>query len=111
MSLSPVVEKLPILLLAPHNRCNCRCLMCDIWKNTDALEMSPEDLDRHLSSIERLGVEWAVFTGGEPLMHSDLFRLCGILRRRGIRVTMLSSGLLLDRHASSIVDGVDVPVI
>ena len=111
MSLSPVLEKLPILILTPHNRCNCRCVMCDIWKNTDAREMSAEDLERHVSSIERLGVEWAVFTGGEPLMHSDLFRLCDILRRRGIRVTVLSSGLLLDRNAAAIVASVDDVIV
>jgi MoaA/NifB/PqqE/SkfB family radical SAM enzyme len=111
VSLSPVIEKLPILILTPHNRCNCRCVMCDIWKNTDAREMSAEDLEQHVSSIERLGVEWAVFTGGEPLMHSDLFRLCDILRSRGIRVTVLSSGLLLDRHAAAIIASVDDVIV
>ncbi len=107
----PVVEKLPILILTPHNRCNCRCVMCDIWKNTDAREMSAEDLERHVSSIESMGVEWAVFTGGEPLMHSDLFRLCDILRGRDIRITVLSSGLLLDRHAAAIVASVDDVIV
>ena len=111
MSLSPVLEKLPILILTPHNRCNCRCVMCDIWKNTDAREMSAEDLEGHVASIESMGVEWAVFTGGEPLMHSDLFRLCDILRFRGIRVTVLSSGLLLDRNAAAIVSNVDDVIV
>jgi Fe-coproporphyrin III synthase len=107
MPMSPVLRKMPILLLIPHSRCNCRCLMCDIWKGTEAREISAEDLERHVASIERLGVEWAVFTGGEPLMHSDLFRLCEILRGRGIRITILSSGLLIERHARSIAAGVD----
>jgi Fe-coproporphyrin III synthase len=52
-----------------------------------------------------------VFTGGEPLMHSDLFRLCEILRRRGIRVTVLSSGLLIERHARAIVANVDDVIV
>jgi molybdenum cofactor biosynthesis enzyme MoaA len=56
--------------------------MCDIWKVTTAQEMTATDLERHLADIESLGVEWVVFTGGEPLMHSDLFRLCRMLHER-----------------------------
>ena len=77
--------------------------MCDIWKSTDAREMSAADLERHLADIDRLSVKWVVLSGGEPLMHSDLFRLCEPLRERGIRITLLSTGLLIRRHAQSIV--------
>ena len=35
-------------------------------------------------------------------MHSDLFDICRALRRRGIRVTLLSTGLLLHRYAEQI---------
>jgi len=109
--MSPVIQKLPILILSPHNRCNCRCLMCDIWKTTDAREMSPEDFDAHLAGIDALGVEWVVLTGGEPLMHRDLFRFCQGLRARGIRITLLSSGLLLERHAEPIVRNIDEVIV
>jgi MoaA/NifB/PqqE/SkfB family radical SAM enzyme len=111
MSLSPVIARLPILILSPHSRCNCRCVMCDIWKATDANEISASDLERHAASLDEMGVEWAVFSGGEPLMHSDLFRLCAILRRRKIRITVLSTGLLLERHAQAIVDNVDDVIV
>ena len=111
MLLNPVLSRLPILILSPHNRCNCRCVMCDIWKTTAAREISPDELQRHVASIEGMGVEWAVFSGGEPLMHSDLFRLCRILRERGIRVTVLSTGLLLERHADAIVRNVDDVIV
>jgi MoaA/NifB/PqqE/SkfB family radical SAM enzyme len=97
------LERLPILVLEPHTRCNCRCVMCDIWKVADAREISAADLERHLADIERLRVEWVVFTGGEPLMHSDLFRLAEMISTRRIRTTILSTGLLLARHAERIV--------
>jgi MoaA/NifB/PqqE/SkfB family radical SAM enzyme len=106
-----LLERLPILVLEPHNRCNCRCLMCDIWKIADAREITAAELGRHLADIERLGVEWAVFTGGEPLMHSDLFRLSAMLRGRGIRTTILSTGLLLERHAARIAEGADEVIV
>jgi len=103
--------KLPILILYPHNRCNCRCVMCDIWKTSDAQEISLADLDRHATDIVSLGVEWVIFSGGEPLMHSDLFGLCRRLRALGIRLTVLSTGITLAAHAQDLVDHVDEIIV
>jgi MoaA/NifB/PqqE/SkfB family radical SAM enzyme len=103
--------KIPILILYPHSRCNCRCVMCDIWKTTDAREITVADLDRHAADIESLGVRWIVFSGGEPLMHSDLFRLCARLRPLGVRQTILSTGLLVEKHAQAIVDHLDEVIV
>jgi MoaA/NifB/PqqE/SkfB family radical SAM enzyme len=105
------ITRLPVLVLEPHARCNCRCVMCDIWKRTDARELTASELERHMTDIERLGVEWVVFTGGEPLMHSDLFRLAAMLRGRDIRITILSTGLLLERDAARIVEGTDEVIV
>jgi MoaA/NifB/PqqE/SkfB family radical SAM enzyme len=109
--MNATLDRLPILILQPHSRCNCRCVMCDIWKVTDEREITASELERHLADIERLGVEWVVFSGGEPLMHSDLFRLCGMLREHGIRTTILSSGLLLARYADSIAAATDETIV
>lgn len=105
------IESLPVLILNPHSRCNCRCKMCDIWKTTGAQEISVQDLERQLESIERLRVRWVVLSGGEPLMHSNLWRLVDLLRDRQIRITLLSSGLLLGRYAASIARLVDDVII
>ncbi len=102
-----MIEKLPILVLNPHNRCNCRCVMCDIWKRDAVQEITRPQLDAQLENIEQLGVECVVFTGGEALMHSDLHGLCVPLRQRGIRLTLLSSGLLLERRAAQIIEDFD----
>jgi MoaA/NifB/PqqE/SkfB family radical SAM enzyme len=85
--------------------------MCDIWKDTTQSEITAEELARHLADIESLGVQWVVFSGGEPLMHSDLFRLSDMLRSRGIRVTLLSTGLLLNRYAQKIATGIDDVIV
>ena len=100
-----------MLILYPHSRCNCRCVMCDIWKVTAGEEISVSDLERHMIDIEALKVEWVVFSGGEPLMHSDLFRLARLLRARGIRTTILTTGLLLERDADRIVSSVDEVIV
>ena len=92
-----VITRLPILIINVHSHCNCRCGMCDIWKTTTTEEFSLEQLQAQMAEIERLGVQWVVFSGGEPLMHSNLFELTALLRDRCIRVTILSTGLLLER--------------
>jgi Fe-coproporphyrin III synthase len=109
--MNPRIEKLPVLVLYPHNRCNCRCVMCDIWKLDTAEEISDVELERHLSSIAGFGVESIVFSGGEPLMHSDLFRLAALARSRGIRTTLLSTGLLLERNAGRVVESIDDVIV
>lgn len=103
--------KLPILILNPHSRCNCRCAMCDIWKTTERGEFGVDDLLRQTAGLEALGVEWVVLSGGEALMHSDLFALCSILRQRSIRISLLSSGLLLEKYASGICTWVDDVIV
>ena len=44
-------------------------------------------------------------------MHSDLFRLSNMLRVRNIRVTLLSTGLLLARYADQIVNDIDDVIV
>ncbi len=105
------IQSLPVLVLYPHARCNCRCVMCDIWKDTSQAEVTVEDLARHLADIESLSVKWVVFSGGEPLMHSDLFRLSDMLRAKNIRVTLLSTGLLLKRYAEQIATRLDDVIV
>ena len=93
------IKELPVLVLFPHNRCNCRCIMCDIWKIRQAREIRAQDLAPHLESLRSLKVRWIVFSGGEPLLHTDLPSLSELLRKEGIRLTLLTAGLLLERHA------------
>ena len=35
-----VIRELPILVILPHSRCNCRCVMCDIWRIRQVREIT-----------------------------------------------------------------------
>jgi len=85
--------------------------MCDIWKDTGHKEISQEALARYIEDFQKLSVRWVVLSGGEPLMHSDLFPFCSRMRAAGIRVTILSTGLLLERDAAKIVGSVDDVIV
>jgi MoaA/NifB/PqqE/SkfB family radical SAM enzyme len=79
--------------------------MCDIWKTRENKIFGVSDLQPQLDSIRRLGVQWIVFSGGEPLMNPELPQLCAILREEGIRLTLLSTGLLLKKYARAVAAG------
>jgi Fe-coproporphyrin III synthase len=106
------IESLPILALTVHTACNCRCVMCDIWKaNADNREISVEELDQHLDAIRRLHVQRVMLTGGEPLLHRNLWRLCQRLRDENIRLTLVTTGLLVAAHVDEIAMHIDELVI
>jgi radical SAM protein with 4Fe4S-binding SPASM domain len=85
--------------------------MCDIWRTTTKDEIGVEDFRRWLPEWKRLGVRRVVLSGGEPLMHSDFWGLCEVLGGAGIGVTVLSTGLLLNRHAERLVQHCDDIVV
>lgn len=98
------IHTLPIAILMPHSGCNCRCIMCDIWQGNDNIQrLEEEDVKQLLISFKQLGTKWVTMSGGEALMNPNLFRLCDILRAEGIKITILSTGLLLKRYAHDIV--------
>jgi len=105
------IHALPILVIFPHNQCNCRCVMCDIWRIREAREITPTDLERHLDSFRRLGVRWVVFSGGEPQLNQKWSYLAQLFRSAGSRVTLLTAGLLLKEQARVVADCVDDVIV
>ena len=62
------ITRLPILILYPHSRCNCRCVMCDIWKDTTRSELSPESIAGWITEWRSLGGHEAKVIGRAPAM-------------------------------------------
>jgi MoaA/NifB/PqqE/SkfB family radical SAM enzyme len=109
---SHCLESLPILALSVHSACNCRCVMCDIWKaNAEKREISPDDLERHVGAMRALRVQRVMLTGGEPLLHRNLWSLCARLQALRIRITLVTTGLLIEPHAADIAGAVDTVVV
>ena len=46
-----VLATMPILVLNVHSHCNCRCIMCDIWKREKHEQVRVADLERHRESL------------------------------------------------------------
>jgi len=106
------ITALPILILMPHSACNCKCVMCDIWKdNKRVRQLTQEDIRPLLVSMKKLGTKQILMSGGEALMHAGFFDLCSLLREQDLRISLHSTGLLLKKHADRLLESVDDIII
>jgi MoaA/NifB/PqqE/SkfB family radical SAM enzyme len=106
------IHTLPIVILMPHSACNCRCVMCDIWKdNKNLKQLTENDIKDLLHALKKLGTQQVVMSGGEALLNPNFFRLCAILKQQDISISLLSTGLLLKKHAVAILQYVDDVII
>ena len=102
------ISALPIVILMPHSACNCKCVMCDIWKgNHNLKQLTEKDVEGLLDSLRRYGTRQVLMSGGEALLNPNFFRLCTLLKKEDIRITLLSTGLALGRHVDNILEWID----
>jgi MoaA/NifB/PqqE/SkfB family radical SAM enzyme len=106
------ISALPIVILMPHSACNCKCVMCDIWKGNRNLEQLTErDIAGLLSSLKSLGTKQVVMSGGEALLNPNFFSLCQLLKKQNLSITLLSTGLTVQKNARSILEWTDELIV
>jgi len=103
-----VITALPVVILMPHSACNCRCVMCDIWKdNKNLKQLTEADVSELLTSLKKLGTQQVLMSGGEALLNKNFFKLCEILKKQKISISLLSTGLTLKHNADQLLQWVD----
>jgi MoaA/NifB/PqqE/SkfB family radical SAM enzyme len=85
--------------------------MCDIWKREGVSEITTEDMDRHRESLLTLAVRWVILSGGEPLLHGNLRALCRFFDQLNIRLTLLTTGLLLAKRSVDVAELFDDVIV
>ncbi len=99
-------------MLAPHGGCNCRCVMCDIWKaNRDRRELTERELAPHIDAFREMKVRMVTLTGGEALMSPNIWAFCRLLRQLDVVISLMSTGLLLRRCAHDVVRWCDAVTV
>ncbi len=95
---------LRLLVLAVSERCDQRCVHCQIWMGPRAAAPALS-LEERLAVVEealRAGAREALLTGGEPLLSPDLWPLAERLRSGRARLTLATNGMQLERHAAAL---------
>lgn len=99
--------------------CNHRCAFCyNTWRYRDfpAPSLGLEDWKALVLKLERQARPALIgISGGEPLLHPQVFELIEFIRGRGIAVNLLTNGSLLDedkagRLAKAGVAAVEIPL-
>jgi len=92
------LHRLPLVTLYLTDRCNSRCVTCDYWRHGRD-DMTLAAVTRLLPSLARLQTEMVLLSGGEPLISPEWTSIAQLLRRNGLKVWLLTSGLALAKHA------------
>ena len=86
----------PILAqIVPIRRCNLACAYC----NEHDANAAPVPTDAILGRIDQLaalGTSTIALSGGEPLLHPDVFQIIRRIRQRGCMAQVLTNGYLLN---------------
>jgi MoaA/NifB/PqqE/SkfB family radical SAM enzyme len=86
--------------------------MCDIWKDNQNLrQLTEDDINDLLETFRKFDTKQVLMSGGEALLHPNFFRFCEILKMESIKVTLLSTGLTLKKHAEQLTEWVNDIII
>ncbi|MFI1256106.1 cytosylglucuronate decarboxylase [Streptomyces netropsis] len=84
--------------------CNADCFMCEFALSRDAYRFSLDDFEELLPKARAAGVRYVRFTGGEPLMHQDVVELVRAGTAAGMRMSVITNGMLLPRLADRLAE-------
>ncbi|MFH1487137.1 MAG: radical SAM protein [Chloroflexota bacterium] len=96
-------DKKPVVVWNLVRRCNLHCIHC-------YSESSDQDYLGELNTLEgktlvkqlaEFGVPVVLFSGGEPLLRSDLFELVELAVQKGIRAVLSTNGSLITKRVAT----------
>ena len=90
-------ERRPIVVWNITRNCNLKCVHCynDSGVGKEFNDISTEKAKAVLDDLAGFGVPSVLFSGGEPLMRSDLFKLIEYAGGRGLRTVISTNGTLI----------------
>lgn len=87
------------IMIELTTRCNLNCDFCFNSKREQDFserEMTTMQVKKIIQSIKNSGIKIIRFTGGEPLLRSDLVKLAGYAKQRGLEVRLNTNGILVN---------------
>ena len=89
--------KHPILAhLVPMRRCNLSCQYCNEYdKTSDPVPL--ETVKRRIDLLAGLGTSIITISGGEPMLHPQIYEIFAHIRSRGMIAGLISNGYYMTR--------------
>ena len=79
--------------------CNAKCIFCKRWEIAPKKakeELSTSELIKLVKNLKSLGIRHINFSGGEPLLKKDIFKIAQYAKSLGINTMVNTNGLLID---------------
>lgn len=105
--LSDHLRTLPLLVVYLTDGCNSKCAMCDIWKSPRR-NIDLAMIEQLATSAQKLGTQMVLLSGGEAMQHPEWPRIAQIFRQAGLKVWLLTNGLLLRKQAADVIEHIDI---
>ncbi|MEV6755083.1 cytosylglucuronate decarboxylase [Streptomyces sp. NPDC051214] len=99
-----MTERQRYLFIRILEACNADCFMCEFALSRDTFRFSPEDFADLLPKAREAGVAYVRFTGGEPLMHRDVVDLVRAGTEAGMKMSLITNGMMLPKKAARLAD-------
>jgi len=96
-------DKKPVVVWNVTRRCNLKCIHCYSHSEDKsyANELTTQEGEALLKDLSSFGVPVILFSGGEPLMRKDIFRLASFAADEGMRTVLSTNGTLIDRKIAT----------
>lgn len=82
-------------------KCNTRCAYCSLC-DISLKELDTSTLLSIFDELVNLGMQWVVFTGGEPLLREDIGDIIKHASRANVHTSLSSNGILLKEKLNSL---------
>lgn len=90
-------------------RCNCRCVMCDVWKKDyEFAELSLIEIDKIFKDLGKLDV--VRLSGGETFLKEDIGKIINIIdKRSNPKIIHIATNGVLTKRIIAVLKEVDNP--
>ena len=75
--------------------CNLKCKHCAVDAGKKTTELSTQEVLKVIDKLNEFGVATICFSGGEPLIRPDIFKLTKYAAEKGINVGLFTNGILV----------------
>jgi len=78
--------------------CNADCFMCGFALSKDKYRFSKDDMKNLIPQAKSIGTRFVRFTGGEPLLHREIFEFVSLCSNESLCTSLITNGFLLEQQ-------------
>ena len=95
-------QRRPIVVWNTTRTCNLKCVHCytDSENRKYSNELTTKEALKLIDELSDFGIPSLLFSGGEPFMREDLFKLLEYAARKNVRPVISTNGTLIDRETA-----------